>query len=62
MKVQNQSNSNRFRGKGFIGRYQELIRNVVIPYQYEVLNDRIDGIEKSHAITNFINAHKALIG
>lgn len=62
MKVQNQSNSNRFRGKGFIGHYQELIRNVVIPYQYEILNDRIEGIEKSHAITNFINAHKALTG
>lgn len=30
----------------------ELVRNVVIPYQWEVLNDRVPGAEKSHAIKN----------
>ncbi len=37
----------------FLGKYQELIRNVVIPYQYDILEDRVEGIEKSHAIENF---------
>lgn len=51
---------NAYESSGFINHYQELIRTVVIPYQYEILNDRIDGIEKSHAIQNFINASKTL--
>lgn len=38
---------------GFWKRYIELITDVVIPYQEQVLNDRIEGIEKSHAIENF---------
>lgn len=33
--------------------YIELVRNVVIPYQWNVLNDRVSGIEPSHAIENF---------
>ncbi len=32
---------------------QKLISKVVIPHQEKVLNDRIPGIEKSHAIANF---------
>jgi hypothetical protein len=36
----------------------ELVRNEVIPYQYEALNDRIDGAEKSYCIENFIKAGK----
>lgn len=62
MKVQCQAVSNAYKASGFLKHYQELIRSVVIPYQYEVLNDRIDGIEKSHAILNFVNASKALKG
>lgn len=38
---------------GFFGKYQKLINDVVIPYQWEALNDRIDGAEPSHAIKNF---------
>lgn len=38
---------------GFWAKYQYLIRNVVIPYQWEALNDRIEGAEPSHAIKNF---------
>lgn len=45
---------------GFIGKYQKLIKEVVIPYQYEVLCDKAENTEKSHVIDNFINAAKAL--
>lgn len=62
MKVQVQTESNKYKSSGFLKHYQDLIRTVVIPYQYEVLNDRIEGIEKSHAIQNFINAAKVLNG
>ncbi|MBD2868803.1 glycoside hydrolase family 127 protein [Paenibacillus arenilitoris] len=33
--------------------YTELVRQTVIPYQWEALNDRIEGAEPSHAIRNF---------
>lgn len=33
--------------------YAELVREVVIPYQWEALNDRIEDAEPSHAIKNF---------
>ncbi len=46
----------------FIGKYQTLIKEKVLPYQYKVLNDQVEGAEKSHVITNFINAAKALRG
>ena len=34
---------------GFIGRYTELVRDFVIPYQYDMLSDAVEGAEKSHA-------------
>ena len=37
---------------------QELVRNSVIPYQYEAINDRIDGAEKSYSVENFVKAGK----
>lgn len=37
----------------FWGEYSELVRSTVIPYQWEALNDRIEGAEPSHAIRNF---------
>lgn len=37
----------------FWNRYISLVRNVVIPYQWEALNDRIEGAEPSHCIENF---------
>lgn len=62
MKIQKQIGVKSFiSDNGFIRRYQELIRDVVIPYQYEVLHDRA-GAEKSHVVQNFINAAKALRG
>lgn len=33
--------------------YIQLVRNVVVPYQWEVLNDRVAEAEPSHAIRNF---------
>ena len=49
--------------KGFIYDYQQLIKNVVIPYQYSVLEDSAgEDVEKSHVIQNFINAGNVLAG
>lgn len=33
--------------------YIELVKNVVIPYQWEALNDRVEGAEPSGAVRNF---------
>jgi DUF1680 family protein len=46
--------------EGFFGRYEKLIKDVVIPYQEKVLNDEIPDAEKSHAIDNFRAAAKVL--
>ena len=51
-----------YRSDGFIGKYQRLIKDVVIPYQYSVLCDKAPDAEKSHVIANFVNAGKALRG
>jgi uncharacterized protein len=45
---------------GFMGRYEKLVSDVVIPYQEKVLNDEIEGAEKSHAIENFRAAAEKL--
>ncbi|BBQ82938.1 TPA: glycoside hydrolase family 127 protein [Kluyvera ascorbata] len=37
----------------FLGEYQRLIRDVVIPYQWEALNDNIPEAEPSHALANY---------
>jgi uncharacterized protein len=37
----------------FWGRYIRLAQDVVIPYQYEALHDRVPDAEPSHAIANF---------
>ena len=51
-----------YKPAGFIGEYQKLIKDTVIPYQYSVLCDEAEDTEKSHVIKNFINAAKALKG
>ena len=33
--------------------YQKLVKDVVIPYQEQILNDEVPGAEKSHAMANF---------
>ncbi len=61
MKIFNQIPVNSYSpGTDFIGQYQKLIKDVVIPYQYTVLCDEAEGTEKSHVIQNFRNAAKAL--
>ena len=42
----------------FFGYYQKLIINEVIPYQWKVLNDELEDVEKSSAIKNFQIAAK----
>ncbi|MCR2823072.1 glycoside hydrolase family 127 protein [Lederbergia panacisoli] len=37
----------------FWRRYMDIVRDEVIPYQWEALNDRIEGAEPSHAVENF---------
>ncbi|MEO3945128.1 beta-L-arabinofuranosidase domain-containing protein [Gorillibacterium sp. CAU 1737] len=37
----------------FWSNYRSLVRDVVLPYQWEALNDRIPGAEKSYAVQNF---------
>lgn len=44
----------------FFGRYEKLIKDIVIPYQEKALKDEIPDIEKSHAIANFRTAAKML--
>lgn len=62
MKLQRQINSKNYISGGFINRWQRLVKDTIIPYQYEVLNDRAEGAEKSHVIANFRNAARALRG
>lgn len=62
MKVQEQIKQGKYTSTGFIRKYQQLVSNTVIPYQYEVLNDKAEGAEKSHVVQNYINAAKALRG
>ncbi len=51
-----------YHSSGFVGRYQELVRREMIPYQYRVLRDEAENTEKSHVFANFINAGRALRG
>lgn len=63
MKIQSQISIRQFRPRGgFVAQYQDLIREKMIPYQYEVLCDRAPGVEKSHVVQNFINTGRALRG
>ncbi len=62
MKNHSQTSIRAYKASGFIGKYQKLIRNTVIPYQYSVLCDKAPDTEKSHVVQNFINAGKAVRG
>ena len=62
MRMQKSVNIKNYRSDGFVGRYQKLVKNVVIPYQYDILCDNVEGAEKSHVVQNFINAAKVLNG
>lgn len=45
---------------GFWGVRQKLITDTVVPYQERVLNDKVEGAEKSHAVENFTLAAEKL--
>lgn len=62
MKKMTQIPVNAYSAAGFIKKYQTLVSDTVIPYQYSVLWDKAPDTEKSHAVKNFINAAKALKG
>ena len=49
-----------YKADGFIQNYQKLVNDTVIPYQYTVLCDEAENVEKSHVVQNFINAGKSL--
>jgi DUF1680 family protein len=38
---------------GFWNYYIDLVREVVVPYQWEAINDRVEGAERSGAVSNF---------
>lgn len=63
MKIQRQIPIKSYRPEsGFIADYQRLVKDTIIPYQYDVLNDRAEGAAKSHVIANFVNAGRKLGG
>lgn len=37
----------------FWGKYIKLVKEVIIPYQWDVLNDKLEDVETSHCIENF---------
>lgn len=37
----------------FWNKYVHLVKDVIIPYQWNILNDRLEGVETSHCIQNF---------
>ena len=37
----------------FWNKYRDLVGKVIIPYQWDVLNDRLEVVETSHCIENF---------
>lgn len=49
-------------GEGFLSQKQKLVRQVVLPYQYDILNDRLPGVEKSHAMENLRQAARKMAG
>lgn len=46
----------------WFGHYLNLVREVVVPYQWQALNDEVPGTEPSHSIRNFKMAGNKLAG
>ncbi len=46
----------------FWNRYIHLVKDVLLPYQWDILNDRLEGVETSHCIQNFKVAAKEAEG
>jgi DUF1680 family protein len=47
---------------GFWCKYTELVKNVIIPYQWDILNDKIKDAEPSYCLNNFRIAAKRITG
>ena len=62
MKKQRAAGIKVYKPTGFIKAYQDLVKKEVIPFQYEVMSDNVEGADKSHVIKNFENAGKTLRG
>ncbi len=62
MKIQQRITPKAYKSEGFIGKYQRLVKNVVVPYQYSVLCDETPDAAKSHVVQNFINAANVING
>ncbi|MBQ7783144.1 MAG: glycoside hydrolase family 127 protein [Oscillospiraceae bacterium] len=62
MKKQHSIKVSAYHSGGFIKKYQQLVKQTVIPYQYSVLCDNAPDTEKSHVVQNFINAAQAVRG
>ncbi len=60
MKTQHRISPAAYKSEGFVGRYQKLVKDVVVPYQYNVLCDKNADTAKSHVVQNFINAAHAI--
>ena len=45
----------------FWDRYVRLVRDVIIPYQWDAMNDRIPDAEPSHCLENFKLASQSLL-
>lgn len=37
----------------FWDKYIRLVKDVILPYQWDTLNDRVEGAQPSHCIKNF---------
>ena len=48
--------------KGFWGKYLEIVRTQMLPYQWEALNDRVPDAEPSYCMSNFKKAAGLLDG
>ena len=49
-------------GEGFLSQKQKLVRQVVLPYQYDIMDDKLPGVEKSHALENLRLAARKMAG
>ena len=37
----------------FWKQYTDLVEDVIIPYQWDIMNDNVPGVESSHCLENF---------
>ena len=44
----------------FWNKYVHLVKDVIIPYQWDILNDKLEDVETSHCIENFKKASRAV--